>query len=203
MRIGVLGYQGGVYEHVYMLRRALEELGYTGEVVVVKKPGQLEGLDGIVIPGGESTTMGVLARRTGVLEKLRDSIRGGLPAMGTCAGAIMLAERVRDRVVGETGQPVIGAMRIEVVRNYFGRQRDSFEADLEVEGLDSPFRGVFIRSPAILSAEPPARITAWLDTGQAKVGVAAVQGPHIATAFHPELTGDTRIHRMWLRVIKK
>ncbi len=203
MRIGVLGYQGGVYEHVYMLRRALEELGYTGEVLVVKKPGQLESLDGIVIPGGESTTIGILARRMKVLEPLRDAIRSGLPALGTCAGAIILAEKVRDRVVGETGQPLIAAMRIEVVRNYFGRQRESFEADLEIDGLEGRFRGVFIRSPAIIDAEPPARIISWLDHNGDRVGVAAAQGPHLATAFHPELTGDTRLHKIWLRQIKR
>ncbi|MCE4610860.1 MAG: pyridoxal 5'-phosphate synthase glutaminase subunit PdxT [Desulfurococcales archaeon] len=186
-----------------MLRRALEELGYTGEVLVVKKPGQLESLDGIVIPGGESTTIGILARRMKVLEPLRDAIRSGLPALGTCAGAIILAEKVRDRVVGETGQPLIAAMRIEVVRNYFGRQRESFEADLEIDGLEGRFRGVFIRSPAIIDAEPPARIISWLDHDGERVGVAAVQGPHLATAFHPELTGDTRLHKMWLRQIKR
>ena len=203
MRIGVLGLQGGVYEHIYMIRRAFQELGWQGEAVVVKKPQHLHGLDGIIIPGGESTTIGIVARRVGLLEPLRDSIKEGLPAFGTCAGAIMLAARARDRVVGEKRQPLIGVMSIEVIRNYFGRQRESFEVDLEIEGLDGRFRGVFIRSPAIVKAEGDARIISWLKTGEGLVGVAARQGPHLATSFHPELTGDTRLHKLWLQGIKR
>ncbi|GBF09654.1 pyridoxal 5'-phosphate synthase subunit PdxT [Aeropyrum pernix] len=203
MRIGVLGYQGGVYEHVYMLRRSFDRLGVHGEAVVVKKPEDLKGLDGVIIPGGESTTIGILAKRLGVLEPLREQVLNGLPAMGTCAGAIILAGKVRDKVVGEKSQPLLGVMRVEVVRNFFGRQRESFEADLEIEGLDRRFRGVFIRSPAITAAESPARIISWLDYNGQRVGVAAVQGPLLATSFHPELTGDTRLHELWLRLVKR
>jgi len=203
VRIGVLGLQGGVYEHVYALRRSLDEMGLQGEVVVVKKPGQLDGLDGVVIPGGESTTIGIVAKRVGLLEPLRDMIREGLPAFGTCAGAVVLAENVRDRVVGARRQPLIGAMSIDVVRNYFGRQRESFEVDLEIDGVDGRFRGVFIRSPAIVEARPPARIISYLDTSQGRVGVAAVQGGSLATSFHPELTGDLRLHKLWLRGLKR
>ncbi len=202
MRIGVLGFQGGVYEHVYMLRKAFEEEGIQGEAVVVKKPSQLGGLDGIVIPGGESTTIGIVAKRIGLLDPLRDAIREGLPAFGTCAGAIMLAERVTDRVVGEKEQPLIGVMNVEVVRNYFGRQRESFEIDLEIEGVDGLFRGVFIRAPAFTKAWGLARIISRIRYNGESVGVVAVQGPHLATAFHPELTGDTRLHRLWLRSLK-
>ncbi|GAB6148586.1 pyridoxal 5'-phosphate synthase glutaminase subunit PdxT [Stetteria hydrogenophila] len=202
MKIGVLGLQGGVYEHVYMLRRAFEEEGVQGEVVVVKKPAQLKGLDGIVIPGGESTTIGILAKKVGLLDPLRDAVKEWLPAFGTCAGAIVLAEKVTDKVVGEKKQPLIGVMSIEVVRNYFGRQRESFELDLDIEGLDAPFRGVFIRAPAMVKAWGGARITGRIRHNGDEVGVVAVQGPHLATAFHPELTGDTRLHRLWLRGIK-
>lgn len=202
MKVGVLGLQGGVYEHVYMLRKAFEEEGLQGEVVVVKKPGQLKGLDGIIIPGGESTTIGIVAKRIGLLDPLRDAIREGLPAFGTCAGAIMLAEKVRDRVVGEKKQPLIGVMSVELVRNYFGRQRESFEVDLEIDGLEGVFRGVFIRSPAFIKAWGSARIVSRITYNGEQVGVAAVQGPHLATSFHPELTGDTRLHRMWLRGLK-
>ncbi len=203
MKIGVLGLQGGVYEHVYMLRRAFQELGWQGEAVVVKKPQHLHGLDGIIVPGGESTTIGIVARRIGLLEPLRDAVKEGLPAFGTCAGAVMLAAKARDRVVGEKSQPLIGAMSIEVIRNYFGRQRESFEVDLEVEGVEGRFRGVFIRSPAIVKAEGDAKIISWLKSGDSLVGVAAIQGPHLATSFHPELTGDTRIHKLWLQNIKR
>ena len=202
MRIGVLGYQGGVYEHVASLKKAYERLGISGEVVIVKRRGDLEGLDGIIIPGGESTTIGVLARRLGVLERLRESILEGLPAMGTCAGAIMMASKSRDRVVGEKSQPLLGVMNIEVVRNYFGRQRESFEVDLDIEGVGL-FRGVFIRSPAIVGAEPPARIIGWISYEGERVGAVAVQGHLLATSFHPELTGDTRLHEYWLRGIKR
>jgi len=204
LRIGVLGLQGGVYEHIYMLRKAFAELGWSGETVVVKKPQHLHGLDGIIVPGGESTTIGIIARRIGLLDPLRDAVREGLPAFGTCAGAVMLAAKARDRVVGEKRQPLIGAMDIEVVRNYFGRQRESFEVDVEVEGVEGGrFRGVFIRSPAIVKAEGDARIISWLKTREGLVGVAAKQGPHLATSFHPELTGDTRIHRLWLSEVKR
>ncbi|MET1159362.1 MAG: pyridoxal 5'-phosphate synthase glutaminase subunit PdxT [Thermoprotei archaeon] len=204
MRIGILGLQGGVYEHYYMLKRVLDEEGIGGEIVVVKKPRELEGIDGIVIPGGESTTIGVLARRTGILDQLRDLILGGLPAMGTCAGAILMAKRAVDRVTGKTSQPLLGVMDIEVTRNYFGRQRESFEIDLLIEELgDKPFRGVFIRAPAITSywgeAEPLAKIS-W--NGEEVVAIAR-EKHMLATVFHPELTNDTRIHRLFIKTIKK
>ena len=203
MKVGVLGLQGGVYEHVYMLRKAFEKLGYTGETVVVKKPSHLEGLDGIIIPGGESTAIGFIASRIGLLEPLREELANGLPVFGTCAGAIMLAKQARDRVVGEVKQPLLATMDIEVVRNYFGRQRESFELDVEVEGVEGRFRGVFIRSPAIVAASNGARITGWVETDGGRVGAVAVQGASIATSFHPELTGDTRIHELWLEALKR
>ncbi|MEB3787980.1 MAG: pyridoxal 5'-phosphate synthase glutaminase subunit PdxT [Desulfurococcales archaeon] len=203
MKIGVLGLQGGVYEHIHMLRKAFQELGYTGETVVVKKPQHLEGLDGIIIPGGESTAIGFIASRIGLLEPLREELANGLPAFGTCAGAIMLARQARDRVVGEVKQPLLASMDIEVVRNYFGRQRESFELDVEIEGIEGKFRGVFIRSPAIVSASNGARIISWVEDENGRIGAVAVQGATIATIFHPELTGDTRIHKLWLETLKR
>ncbi len=198
MRVGVLGFQGGVYEHVYTTRRALEEVGVSGSVGIVKKPADVDAVDALIIPGGESTTIGILAHRTGVLDRIRERVAGGMPVLGTCAGAIIMAEKVSDRVLGEKSQPLIGSMSIEVVRNYFGRQRESFEAEISIEGFEKAFRGVFIRSPAIKSAWGRARIVGWVNYRGEKVGAVAVQDGLMATAFHPELTGDTRIHRFWI-----
>ncbi|RLG75521.1 MAG: pyridoxal 5'-phosphate synthase glutaminase subunit PdxT [Thermoprotei archaeon] len=200
MRIGVLAYQGGVYEHEYMLRRAFTELGVNGDVVLVKKPNQLREIDGVIIPGGESTTIGRLAERFGVLDLLRDLIKEGLPAFGTCAGAIMMAKKVRDSVVGEVQQPVLGVMDVEIVRNYYGRQRDSFEIDLSIPTLgEEPFRGVFIRAPAIVKlwndAEPLAKLEG--------VTVLARQKNMLASTFHPELSGDTRLHKLFIEELVK
>ncbi len=200
MKVGVLAYQGGVYEHKFMLEKAMEKQKVSGKVVLVKKIHELKDVDGIVIPGGESTTIGKLAKRMGVLNALREYIREGLPAFGTCAGAIMLAKNVRDRVVGVIEQPLLRVMDIEVVRNYYGRQRESFEIDLKVEKLgDKPFRGVFIRAPAIVNVWNDTILLAKLDN----VVVAALQKHMLATTFHPELTNDTRFHELFISIIKR
>ncbi|ALL00456.1 pyridoxal phosphate synthase yaaE subunit [Pyrodictium delaneyi] len=200
MKVGIVALQGGFCEHVYMLRKLAEETGWSIEPVLVKKPSNLRGLDAVIIPGGESTTIGVVARRIGLLDELRDLLESGLPAMGTCAGATLLAKSVRDRVVGETRQPLLAVMNIEVVRNYYGRQRESFEVDLKIPVLgEKPFRGVFIRAPAITRLWGRAKGIAELDG----VTVAAEEDGKLALAFHPELTGDTRIHRYFIENIKR
>jgi len=207
VKVGVIALQGGVAEHLYMLRRASEETGIPVETVLVKRPWHLDGVSAVIIPGGESTTIGKLMKRTGVEEKLRKLLEDGVAAMGTCAGAVLLAKRVRDRVRGETGQETLAAMDIAVTRNYYGRQRESFEALVKLEdptGLapeleEKPFHGVFIRAPSIDEAWGEARITGRLHG----VGVAAMQGNMVALAFHPELTSDTRLHRLLLRLAKK
>jgi 5'-phosphate synthase pdxT subunit len=177
-RIGVLALQGNFAEH----RAVLAGLG--AEVVEVRLPKDLDGLDGLVIPGGESTTIGKLLVDYGLVEPLRDRIRAGLPVLGTCAGAILLA---RD----------LGGIDMQVKRNAFGRQLQSFETDLVVSGLgDKPIRAIFIRAPAIESVGMGAEVLARLDDGTI---VAARQGNVITTAFHPELTDDDRFHRMWLQ----
>jgi 5'-phosphate synthase pdxT subunit len=183
-RIGVLALQGDFAEH----RKTLERLG--ADVVEVRLPGDLEGLDGLVIPGGESTTIGKLLVDYGLLGPLRERVRAGLPTLGTCAGAIVLARDIgRD-------QPLIGAMDLVVERNAFGRQLQSFEADLAVAQLgDPPMRAIFIRAPAIASVGPGVEVLARLEDGTI---VAARQGNLLATAFHPELTGDGRLHAYWL-----
>ncbi|ABN69692.1 SNO glutamine amidotransferase [Staphylothermus marinus F1] len=205
MRIGVLGFQGGVYEHVYMLKKSFHELGINGKVLIVKKPQQLHDLDGIIIPGGESTTISILARKTNVLELLREKIVEGLPVMGVCAGAIMLAKEVVDQVVGETKQPLLGVMDIAVTRNYFGRQRESFELDIVLDELDDkPFRAVFIRAPAITKYWGATKPIGIINYNGEKVVVAARENNKLALSFHPELTSDTRIHRYFIeKIIKK
>ena len=181
MRIGVLALQGAFIEHMAMLRR----LGV--EAVPVRLPEGLEGLDGVVIPGGESTTIGKLMVTYGLLEPLRRTIEAGTPVYGTCAGMILLA-----RDIGTAAQPTLGAMDIVVKRNAFGRQLDSFEQEIAVPELGAePFHAIFIRAPAIERVGPRARALARLDDGTI---VAAQQGHMLATAFHPELSHDTRLH---------
>ncbi len=191
MRVGVLALQGAFIEHEHVLAR----LGV--QPVEVRLPEHLEGLAGLIIPGGESTTIGLLAQKWGLLEPLREFARSGRPLWGTCAGMILLAKEVVD---GVPGQPILGLMDITVRRNAFGRQVDSFEADLAVPVLgDLPFHAVFIRAPVIERVEAGAEILAALEDGTA---VAVQQGNLLATAFHPELTRDDRFHRHFLKLAK-
>ena len=181
MRIGVVALQGAFIEHMAMLRR----LGV--EAVPVRLPDGLAGLDGLVIPGGESTTIGKLMATYGLLEPLRRTIEAGTPVYGTCAGMILLA-----RDIGTAAQPILGAMDIVVKRNAFGRQLDSFEQEIAVPALGAePFHAIFIRAPAVERVGPRARPLARLDDGTI---VAAQQDHMLATAFHPELSRDTRMH---------
>lgn len=186
--IGVLALQGAFREHV----RALEACGVA--VRLVRLPSDLEGLGGLVIPGGESTTMSMLMERMGLLEPVQRAVRSGLPTLGTCAGMIVLASRVTD---GRPDQHVLGALDIAVRRNGYGRQVDSFEADLDVSGLDAPFPGIFIRAPVVEDAGS-ADVLARHDG----LPVAVRQGPVLAFTFHPELSGDLRLHREFLRLVE-
>ncbi len=196
-KIGVLALQGDFREHIEML----QSLGV--ETVEVRLPHHLDGLDGIIIPGGESTSIGRIGERYGLLEPLREWALQGKAMWGTCAGMILMAKDVG------MDQPILGVMDITVVRNAFGRQKDSFEVDLEIPALDAistrrekgkPFHAIFIRAPAISSVGPGVEILATLDDGTI---VAAQQGHMLATAFHPELTNDTRFHRYFLEVVRK
>ncbi len=191
---GVLALQGDFLEHVEVLR------GLGVEAVEVRLPGQLTGLEGLIIPGGESTTIGKLAVAYSLVEPIRRMAEEGLPVWGTCAGMILMAKDIGQE------QPLIGLMDIVVKRNAFGRQVDSFEADLMIAALDSvsnadergqPFRAVFIRAPAIDRVGAKAMELARLPDGAI---VAAQQGNMLATAFHPELAGDTRFHRYFLNM---
>lgn len=188
-RIGVLALQGDVAEHRSMLRAA------GAEVVDVKRREQLYQIDGLIIPGGESTTIGKLLRRFEMLEPLRALVRAGLPVFGTCAGMILLADRILD--AGED-QPSIGGMDIAVQRNAFGRQRESFETDLPVSALgERPMHAVFIRAPVICDVGDDVDVLARLPDGRP---VAARQGRMLVSSFHPELSGDDRFHRYFLEM---
>jgi 5'-phosphate synthase pdxT subunit len=188
MKIGVLALQGAFIEHIKML----QSLGV--EAVEVRLPEQLAGLDGLIIPGGESTTIGKLAVTFGLMEPLRQFAQEKA-VWGTCAGMIFMAKEVG------LDQPLLGVMDIEVERNAFGRQVDSFEIGLDVPALNNghvePFPAVFIRAPKLVAAKGEAEVLARLADGTA---VAAQQGKWLVTSFHPELTGDSRFHEYFLRL---
>lgn len=193
MKIGVIAIQGAVSEHVDALRRALAERGVEAEVVEIKHKGIVPECSGIVIPGGESTTLCRLLAREGITEEIKEAASRGVPILGTCAGLIVLAKE-GDQQVEKTGQELLGIMDTRVNRNAFGRQRDSFEAELELSILDSPFTGVFIRAPGIVSCGPGVKVLSRLEG----MIIAAEQGNLLALAFHPELTDDLRIHQYFL-----
>lgn len=186
-RVGVLAVQGDVREHL----RALAHLG--AEAVPVKSAEQLEGVDGLVIPGGESTTIGKLCERFGLLEPLRRRIDDGMAVFGTCAGLIFVSAAVT-----EGAQPLVGRLDVVVRRNAFGRQNDSFEADLEVAGLDRPFHAVFIRAPWVEKVGADVEVLARVDDHAVMVR----QGRILGASFHPELTADDRIHRFFLDIVE-
>ena len=197
--IGVFALQGDVREHV----RALESLGAAG--VLVRRPGELDGLDGLVLPGGESTTMYKLATAFELLEPLRAAVAEGLPAFGSCAGMIMLADRIED---GIEGQRTVGGLDVVVRRNAFGRQVDSFEADVDFTGVEGgPVHAVFIRAPWVESTGDSVEVLARVEGGPADGRVVAVRGGRdgqlLATSFHPELTGDARVHELFLQMVKE
>jgi pyridoxal 5'-phosphate synthase pdxT subunit len=197
--IGVLALQGDVREHLAMLERA----GATA--VRVRRPAELDRVDGIVLPGGESTTMHKLARSFDVFEPLREAVRAGLPAFGTCAGMILLADRIEG---GIAGQETIGGIDVVVRRNAFGRQVDSFEAELDVvvDGtpLDPPFKAMFIRAPWVEKVGAGVEVVAHVASGDAVGRIVAVrQGRLLATSFHPEITGDHRIHELFVGMVRR
>jgi 5'-phosphate synthase pdxT subunit len=197
MRVGVIGVQGDVSEHVDAVARAIREFGHRGEAIPVRRPADLARVDALTIPGGESTTISKLLVKLGLFDEIVRRARDeSMPILGTCAGCILLAKEGGEQA-DRTETRLLGLMDMAVDRNAFGRQRESFEADLRVEGLDRPFHGVFIRAPSI--------VRTWgACTPLARVGdtiVLARQGHLIGAAFHPELSGDLRIHRTFLELI--
>lgn len=190
-RIGVLALQGDVREHAATFAR----LGAQPELV--RFPNQLLGIDALVLPGGESTTMSRLLRVFGLLEPLRERLDAGMPTFSTCAGAILLSREILD---GRPDQVALGALDIEVRRNGYGRQLESFEADLQVDSLEGPlFRAVFIRAPTFERVGPAAQVLASYDGKP----VAIAQGQHLSLAFHPEMTSDDRLHRLFLALLSR
>ncbi|MFF0727499.1 pyridoxal 5'-phosphate synthase glutaminase subunit PdxT [Streptomyces sp. NPDC004134] len=189
--IGVLALQGDVREHL----AALEAAG--AHAVPVRRPAELAEVSGLVIPGGESTTMSKLAVAFGLLEPLRERVRSGMPAYGSCAGMIMLADKILDP---RSGQETVGGIDMIVRRNAFGRQNESFEVPLEVAGVPGgPVHGVFIRAPWVESTG--ARVERLAEAGGHPVAVR--QGPLLATSFHPELTGDHRVHALFADMVRR
>ena len=189
-RVGVLALQGDVREHC----RSLTEVGATA--VEVRTPADLATVDALVLPGGESTTMSLLLGSSGLLDPLRQRLAGGMPAFGTCAGMILLASEVLD---GRADQVALGAIDISVRRNAFGRQVDSFETDLEVNGLEGTLHAVFIRAPVVERIGPGVDVLASVEFPDgSEHPVVCRQGPVLVAAFHPELSGDLRLHREFL-----
>lgn len=180
MKVGVLALQGAFREHASTLRR----LGV--EPVEVRRVADLEGIEGLILPGGESTTIGLLLEEYGLMEPLR---KGDLPLFGTCAGMILLAKEIRG-----SDQPRLALMDISVDRNHFGRQRESFETEVSVDGLPDPVRGVFIRAPIVEKVSPGVRVL-----GRYKGDIVLCEeGRCLASAFHPELTPDGRLHQYFI-----
>lgn len=192
--IGVLAVQGDVPEHL----GALAAAGAHG--VTVRRERELAGLHGLVLPGGESTVIDKLLRAFELVEPIRAALRAGMAAYGSCAGMILLA----DRVIGaEPGQQTLGGLDVTVRRNAFGRQSESFEQDLRYAGLDAPVRAVFIRAPWVEQAGPGVEVLARVSVGGRGRGVAVRQGSLLATAFHPEVTGDHRIHAQFVDLVRR
>jgi len=205
MTIGVLALQGDVREHL----GALADLGEVGRLV--RGPADLDGLSGMILPGGESTTLSILLQSSGLFDPLAAALAGGLPVFGTCAGMILLADTVLD---GRPDQVGFGAIGITVRRNGYGRQIASFECDLDVAGMDEPpVHAVFIRAPRVEATSPGVEVLATLpdeaEPGGAARGVAGGdpvvcrQGPVLVAAFHPELTGDRRLHQLFVGMTKE
>ena len=194
--IGVLALQGDVREHL----AALTESG--AEAVPVRRPAELDAVDGLVIPGGESTTISKLAAAFDLLEPLRKHLADGLPAYGSCAGMILLADRVLD---GVQGQQTLGGLDVTVRRNAFGRQVDSFEESIPVDGVaGGPFHAVFIRAPWVESVGPGVEVLGVVEGGESAGRIVAVrQGALLATSFHPELAGDARLHGLFVDMVRE
>ena len=186
--VGVLALQGAFVAH----QRALESAGATTRQV--RQPGDLDGIDALVMPGGESTTMSRLLTTSGLFDDIKALLSDGLPVLGTCAGMILLATEVLD---GRPDQLSFGAIDISVQRNGYGRQIDSFETDLEVVGFDTPFHAVFVRAPKVVAVGANVEVIAEYDG----VPVVARQGHVMVASFHPELTGDARLHARFLQEV--
>jgi 5'-phosphate synthase pdxT subunit len=199
INIGVLGMQGDVAENISSTRAALGNLGLKGNVRQVKTPDQIEELDGLIIPGGESTMIGQMSLVNGAIKTIKEKIQSGMPVFGVCAGLILLSKNAKDRVVGKKDQPLLELLDVKVERNAFGRQRDSFEAEISAQPIGiSKSRGVFIRAPSIEDVGKDVQVITKFNE---KI-VAVKQGNILATSFHPELTTDISWHKYFVSLIK-
>jgi 5'-phosphate synthase pdxT subunit len=196
IKVGIVAIQGAVSEHVDTVERTLKSLDLKGSAVQVRRLPDLEGVQALIIPGGESTTIGKLLVKFGLFERIIARAKDGMPIMGTCAGCILLAKEGDDQV-SKTDTKLLGLMDMAVDRNAFGRQRESFETDLKVEGMKAPFHAVFIRSPAILRTWGKCKPLAVFED---KIAIAK-QGNLLAMTFHPELTPDLRFHSLLVEMI--
>ena len=199
LNIGVLAIQGDVTENFLSVMASLSELGIDGTVSQVKTAEQISKLDGFIIPGGESTMIGQMSLVNGALKTIKEKIGSGMPVFGICAGMILLSKNSKDRVVGDVEQPLLDLLDVKIERNSFGRQKDSFEAEISLEPIGiSSFNGVFIRAPSVSEVGKDVQILAKFEE---KI-VSVKQGNIIATAFHPELTRDTSLHKSFVQMVK-
>ena len=197
--VGVLSIQGDVHENFLSLQTAMDDLSIDGKVIKVKTPEEISRIDGLVLPGGESTTIGQLSLVNGSLKILKEKIESGMPVLGICAGMILLSKTANDKIVGKTNQPLLDVLDITLERNSFGRQKESFEADISMDSIDIPkFTGVFIRAPAISEVSSDIEVLSKINE---KI-VAIKKGHIIGTSFHPELTKDTSLHKYFLNLIQ-
>jgi 5'-phosphate synthase pdxT subunit len=199
IKVGVLGIQGDIEENILSTDEALKKLNLRGTVESVRYSESIAELDGLILPGGESTVIGSLLSIQGkVFQTIEKKIKEGMPVLGTCAGLIMLSKRTYDKVVGETKQKLFGMLDVVIERNAFGRQHESFEVDLEIPVLGKePFRGIFIRSPIVNNVGKSVTILTKLND---KI-VAVKQNNIIGTSFHPELSADRRLHELFIKDI--
>ncbi len=196
MLIGVIAIQGNVAEHAHALERAFAERGDHGEIILIKHEGLVSDCDAIVLPGGESTTLARLIWKEGIATEIKDAVNSGVPVLGTCAGLVLLAKH-GDGEIARTKQRLLDIMDIEVKRNAFGRQYDSFETSIDISGIGDGFPAIFIRAPAIMRCGDGVSALAWIDD----YVVAAQQGSVLALAFHPEMVHDTRVHQYFIDMI--
>ncbi len=198
LTVGILSIQGDVQENLVSTKAAISELGFDGKVIDVKTPDEISQVDGLIIPGGESTTIGQLSLVNGSLKVLKEKIDSGMPVLGICAGMIMLSKTANDKVVGKTDQPLLEILDIKLERNSFGRQRESFETDISLDSINIPkFNGVFIRAPSISEVGSDVEV---LSKFNDKI-VAVKKGNVIGTSFHPELTEDNSLHKYFVNLV--
>ena len=198
LNVGILSIQGDVQENLLSTKAAFDELGINGNITQVKTPNEISKLDGLIIPGGESTTIGQLSLVNGSLKILKEKIENGMPVLGICAGMIMLSKTVDDRVVGKTDQALLNILDIKLQRNSFGRQQDSFESDISMDSIGIPkFNGIFIRAPSVSDVGSDVEILSKFN----EQIIAVKKGNVIGTAFHPELTTDISLHKYFVNLV--